>query len=189
MQDCTGNTFVSAVLKRAQGWDLWGIGDPLFGLKLGVKGGKEPEYKPVTTLTSQTFEGREYMNICLGCFQLWPSTARGFGTVTTKQGFGSFCIVFFLLIFVNRRFCSCFCCCGCVGLWHRTCKVKCTVIYRTMLQTLKSILLAPNVFWLAGVNLSFVHGSVRNWKTWRQLLANVYSCHFSSLENDLKFHL
>lgn len=39
------------------------------------------------------------------------------------------------------------------------------------------------------MNLSFVHSSVRNWKIGYQLLANMYSCCFSSLENDLESNL
>lgn len=39
------------------------------------------------------------------------------------------------------------------------------------------------------MNLSFVHSSVGNWKIGYQLLANMYACCFSSLENDLESHL
>lgn len=145
--------------------------------------GKEAKYKPVTTLTSQilglgtpacawdasSFDQQEVLE------QKHPT--RGLAAPAQV----------FLLIFVKRTFCSCFCCCGCVRLRPRTCRFKCTILYRIMLQPLKSMLLVPNLFWPAGVKLSSVHSSVRNWKTSQHLLANVCSCHFSLLDNDLKF--
>lgn len=156
---------------------------PFACFKIRSQWGKKAEYEPVSTLTSQTLEAG-YINTCLGCFQHWPYTRKGFVTVTTKQGLGSFCVgVFYWYLS------SCFCCWGCVGLWSRTCKVICTLLCRIMLQTLKSILSAPSLSWLAGVSLSLLQGSVRNWKTGHQWLTHVFSCHSSSLENDLKFHL
>lgn len=107
--------------------------------KVRSQWGKEVEYKPVTTLTSQIFGGGEHISICLGCFQLWPSTARGFRTTT--QGFGSFCIGVFYWYLLTEGFAPTF-----AGVGVLACGPECARlnvhmnIYRKKLQILKSIL-------------------------------------------------